>query len=475
MSVRLTRRCSYALAGRLLLGGLLPACAVAEPAPTPRTPTEGETPRLEWWTPAATPAQRGAAAAWNEIHGSPLLEVSERAAARSAGDLAAAIAAAQPPALLALPADDLTPLALANVVQPLDSLVRASRYDLDAFTPAAVRPCYGLDDQLYALPEGLAITLLFFNRRFLHEAGLDYRHAGLHFGPAARQRNTWEHFRALVSSQARAPGTPAGRGRWGFDPGERHSLPRVWCWQNGGRIVSADGRGATLTHPANVDALEWLTSWVRDQGGPAALVEQRQAWGFNDEHPLLTSQLFTAHSSNRFLDGISRYAPEAPLSAAPLPVRRAAATPITPAAVSALALVPGEHVEAAWAAARFLVAPQTAGPRDRAAAAAAARHGWRWVPAYTGRLSLDRARLGAQPSGHAALDALNRLALEETRFARAPERSPVPRIVAESLRTAFRRAVGAEVTELQALRDAQSRVQRELDIAWTRLDERPSR
>ena len=157
----------------------------------------------------ATPAQQGAAAAWNDSHGAPLLEVSERAAARSAHELAAAIAAGQPPALLALAADDLTPLALANVVQPLDSLVRASRYDLKAFMPPALQPCYGLDDRLYGLPEGLAITLLFFNRRFLEEAGIDYRQAGLDF---TQPRSTWESFRELAGSLARAS-APPGRKR----------------------------------------------------------------------------------------------------------------------------------------------------------------------------------------------------------------------------------------------------------------------
>lgn len=462
---RLTRRRSYAIAGGLLLAGLLPACAATAPAAAPRTPAGGETPRLEWWTARQTPAQQGAAAAWNESHGSPRLEVSERAESRAAHELAAAIAAGQSPALLALAADDLTPLALANVVQPLNSLVRASRYDLKAFMPPALQPCYGLDDRLYALPEELALTLLFFNRRFLEEAGIDYRQAGLDF---TQPESTWERFRELAGNLAR----PAGGGRWGFDPSERFSKPLVWCWQNGGRLVSDDGRVASLTHPANLDALEWLTSWVRDQGGPAELVEQQQSWGFNDAHPLLTGQLFAAHANNRFLDRISHYGPHLPLSYVQVPVRRGGETPITQAAVQALALVSGEHIEAAWEVVQFLVAHPTAGPRDRAAAAEAARHGWQWVPSYSGQLPLDRLRLAERPSGHATLDEFNLHALEQARYAHSPERNPVPRIVADSLRTAFRRAVVGEVTELRALRDAQNRVQRELDLAWTTLDER---
>ncbi len=469
---RLTRRRAYFRAGGLILAGLLPACAVTAPAPTPQTPAGGETPRLEWWTAGPTPAQQGAAAAWNEVHGSPLVEVRSQAAARPAHELATAIAAAQPPALLALSAAELTWLALTNVVQPLDSLVRASRYDLKAFMPPALQPCYGLDDQLYALPEGLALTLLFFNRRFLAEAGRDYRRAGLDF---TQPRSTWESFREVAGNLARAAVSPTGGSRWGFDPSERFSKPLVWCWQNGGRIVSDDGRVASLTHPANVDALEWLTSWVREQGGTTELVKQQRTWGFNDEAPLLTGQLFAAHRSNRFLDRISRYGPHLPLSFTALPVRRAGETPITEAAVQVVALVSGEHIEAAWEVARFLVAHSTFGARDRAAAAAAARHGWQWVPAYSGQLPLDRYRLAERPSGHATLDEFNRHALEQARYARSPERNPVPRLVAGSLRTAFRRAATGEVTELRALRDAQRRVQRELDMAWAALDERASR
>ena len=135
--------------------------------------------------------------------------MSERAEARATHELAADIAAGQSPALLALAADDLTPLALANVVQPLDSLVRASRYDLKAFMPPALQPCYGLDDRLYALPEGLTLTLLFFNRRFLEEAGMDYRQAGLDF---TQPESTWERFRELAGNLAR----PAGSGPLGL-------------------------------------------------------------------------------------------------------------------------------------------------------------------------------------------------------------------------------------------------------------------
>ncbi|MDE2994280.1 MAG: hypothetical protein OXU67_10400, partial [Chloroflexota bacterium] len=131
-----------------------------------------------------------------------------------------------------------------------------------------------------------------------------------------------------------------------------------------------------------------------------------------------------------------------------------------------------ELVEAGWEGARFVVAHPTAGARDQAAAAEAARHGWQWVPGYSGQLPLDRYRLAERPSGHATLDEFNLHALEQARYAHSPERNPVPRIVAGSLRTAFRRAGTGEVTELRALRDAQNRVQRELDIAWAALDER---
>ena len=143
--------------------------------------------------------------------------------------------------------------------------------------------------------------------------------------------------------------------------------------------------------------------------------------------------------------------------------------------MQALALVAGEHVEAAWEVVRFLVAhPTYYGPRDEAAAAEAARHGWQWVPAYSGQLPLDHYRLAERPSGHPTLDEFNLHALEQARYAHSPERNPVPRIVADSLRTAFRRAGTGEVTEFRALRDAQFRVQRELDKAWASLDEQVS-
>ena len=460
----LSRRQVCDLAGRLILAGLLPACEITRQDPASRT-TVGRAPsRLQWWTEVSTPARQAAAVSWNESRGPPILEVITQAALPSANSLAAAIAAGQPPSLLTLDSGDLTLLTLANEVQPLDGLARASRLDLKAFMPQALQPCYGLDDQLYALPEDLAITLLSFNRQFLHDAGVDYREAGLDF---SQPHSTWESFRDLASSLARSSELQG----WGFDPSDRFSTPRVWCWQNGGRIVSDDGRVATHTDPANVDALEWLTAWVRDQGGQGELADQQRTWGTNDAHPLLTGKLFAIHASNRFMDQLSHFSPDLPVNFAHLPVRRGGETPITQAAIQVLALAPGRHVELAWDVAQFLVAHATSGPRDRAAAAEAARNGWQWVPSYSGQLPLDRYRLAERPSGHTSLDEFNLHALEQARYARSAEKNPAPRIVAGSLRTAFRRAISGVATELQALRDAQQRAQQALDAVWASIAE----
>ena len=211
---RLTRRRSYAIAGRADPGRPAPRLPRRPRRPLrPQTPAGGETPRLEWWSAVPTPAQQGAAASLERTPRFPAAG-SERASGRAVcgRSLLRPLRRHSHRHCSRWRPDDLTPLTLANVVQPLDSLVRASRYDLKAFMPPALQPCYGLDDQLYALPEGLAITLLFFNRRFLQEAGIDYRQAGLDF------RQPAQHVGALPRA-GRKPGARVGSPEWP----ERHS------------------------------------------------------------------------------------------------------------------------------------------------------------------------------------------------------------------------------------------------------------
>ncbi|HEV2121271.1 MAG TPA: hypothetical protein VGW38_00655, partial [Chloroflexota bacterium] len=90
----------------------------------------------------------------------------------------AVLAAGERSAVLWLPYEFLPSLAHQPALRPIGALVKRDAYDLKPFMPCALQPGYGLDQQLYSLPEQVEAGQLYFNRDHLRDAFVDFRRAG---------------------------------------------------------------------------------------------------------------------------------------------------------------------------------------------------------------------------------------------------------------------------------------------------------
>jgi hypothetical protein len=240
-----------------------------------------------------------------------------------------------------LPPEGLAQAANRDRLRPLDDVIRPQRSSVLAGTsPGALVMCrHG--GRLVALPLTADPLLLVYDARRFEQARV------------APPDGTWDwlQFRTSARRLTRASGNPPAV--YGFLPDPAVPTFLSFLWQNGGRVVSADGpRGgarAALAEPAAVDALGFCAEFLRggtvspparapdsgpfepegarygDAGWYAMTYAPYAAWCDTVSPPLpLESRL-------------RQIAPDGPRPVAELPRGRQRATPLTVTAALALA------------------------------------------------------------------------------------------------------------------------------------------
>jgi ABC-type glycerol-3-phosphate transport system substrate-binding protein len=414
--------------------------------------------------------------AWNTRYGDEtgvrLSPVSPAARFQSLGPAAAAqqlsqgAAMGSQPGIAWLSHDHLQDVARPGALRPLDSLVRRDRYDLKAFMPCALQPAFALDGRLVSLPDEVDAGQLYFNRRHLLEAGIDFRRAGLDF---ERPDSRWETLRRvaldlLFVRRDQAPWLPT-------------TLPLdVWGWANGGGWLTDDGRRATFDRAENVEALSWLVSAAGEAGGPRlpppehALPPARSGTDADlvPGHPFLEGRVSLWPDSGRFMSTLIWTQPDFPIGYVESPRRRSGAPLVTWARSSGYVL-PAGAPDALWPALRFLVSEDAALVDAAAEAAQAPLAGAsgkpRWYAPFTGQLRADKF-LGSRYRIESKIPDEGRdHALEQLRHARPRERCPAAAQVWPLLREAQIAALRG-TSARQALEQAQRQAQGILDEAW---------
>ena len=142
-----------------------------------------------------------------------------------------------------------------NVLQPLTPFIERDGYDTSVFYEAAINEAT-FEDELYGIPGGMDVRMLFVNLDHLAEAGID---------PATIDTSNWEQLNELGAQLVQRDGDNATR--WGFD----HKIQQgnVWLWGkgNGGSFISEDGSEATFNNEKVVEAVEIGKQGYDAQGG----------------------------------------------------------------------------------------------------------------------------------------------------------------------------------------------------------------
>jgi ABC-type glycerol-3-phosphate transport system substrate-binding protein len=452
-----TRRAILAATG----GALLAACSPAGMFGGAK-PLESRAPALlDFWGGPNAREREDQTRAWNARY--PHLRVTFRtsaavgAGAEALRSFAAAVAARVAPQVIDFDRFQVAAFANWRLLRTLDDLAKRDKLDLSRFVPAALGEATGLDKRLYGLPSSVDARLLYWRKDLFAQAGLD----------PERPPTTWEEFKAAAVRLGR--GGPDGLERAGFHTEVGQASLHLFAWQNGGGFQTPDGKTATLTLPANQQALEWQADLMAAQGPWAQISALRNRWGDEDGHPFLTGELPMVYEIDGWAaDKIGRYRPDLPFGVAPPPLKQAGGTPSTwSGGYSYVQTHNAKDPDVAWELIKWLTGPEAVGVAHEGAAQRARAGGGRYLPGMTGQIDLDQRQATTYRTGLPALDAVPGAAAAALRNTRFREPSVAASDLWEEVLGAQRDAVSQQKSAAQALAERNIRVQRALDQAWT--------
>ncbi|MDR7079485.1 multiple sugar transport system substrate-binding protein [Neobacillus niacini] len=145
---------------------------------------------------------------------------------------------------------------------PLTDLVKKDKFEMSNY-PETLTSLYTINDDIYGVPKDFDTTGLFYNKKIFDEAGVPY----------PDETWTWEDLKEaavkLTNKEAGIYGIAAEL----KNQGSYYDL----IWQNGGEIITKDGKSTGFADPAVIEALEYWYSFTEEGASPtyAQLTETR--------------------------------------------------------------------------------------------------------------------------------------------------------------------------------------------------------
>ncbi len=321
---------------------------------------------------------------------------------------------------------------------------------------------------VYGIPDAFESRALIYNKDWLKRAGY------VDAGGEARPPRTWEELEEM--GLALTERDEAGRiRRLGFAPHIGADMPYLYGWQNGGSLLSPDGRRITLNTPPFVEALDWTTRFLERLGG----VKNVEAFITTDQggdlDPLVIGRV--AMKSDGFWAiqwTLSQYGDRVDYGVAPSPMPAAALAAGRPSvgwiggwcyAIPAAAAHPGP----AWELIRFLASPRARQIMVESQRLTAESQGRTFVPAQSAHRVVNEANFeryiyqnpAVSPKLKAAVKTFNDV-VADSRFRPA---TPVGMMLFNEAMSAKDAANYQTLSAQAALDRATNNSQRELDRA----------
>jgi len=246
---------------------------------------------IVWWTPSWGQSRAEVLAdKFEAAHPGVTVKLEVTVADGLPTRIQTALRSGAPPDLIEAQHGWVVPYAQANLVQPLDDVLE----DRADYLPAALE--YDTwNDRLWGVPFRIETHALFYNRGMFREAGLD----------PDKPPQTWP---ALVdAAKALTRAGSAGRRQYGYaitgggEVGNTlfRTLPLIWM--NGGDIISADLRRATVNARPAVEAVTFYTDMLtRHRVSPPSTLQ---------DDGLAIRRLFVAESVAMYQSGPFDIAP----------------------------------------------------------------------------------------------------------------------------------------------------------------------
>ena len=235
--------------------------------------------------PAMSRFEQDVQAEWNRLH--PDIHVASEHIPGSdeyVSKMLTAFVAGTEPDVMTLDASSAAAFIANNTLRDLSPFAHADHFDLGVYYPN-VLDMARRDDQIYALPADFTPMMLYYNKRLFDKAGVPYPREGW----------TWSDFRSACQKLTLLPPGSLHPTQYGFQVENWMPGWIPWIWQNGGDVLTPNGRTAegALDSPATQEALSFFAGLVRD--GLAPSLSQAQAQGANPFQSGLVAMQISGH------------------------------------------------------------------------------------------------------------------------------------------------------------------------------------
>ncbi|MET3193544.1 sugar ABC transporter substrate-binding protein [Bacillus sp. OAE603] len=223
-----------------------------------------------------------------------------------------------------------------KVILPLSDMAKKDDYSFDNY-PKSLIDLYTVDEEVYGIPKDFDTTGLWYNKKIFDEAGVPY------------PDDTWD-WNKLKEVATKL--TNKDKGIWGYaalmgNQGGYYDF----IWQNGGHIISEDGKSVGFDQPEAIEALKYNISFIEDGLSPTQAQMTETA----------ASELFSSGKIAMMFDGpwmVPEYKKNPDLNVAVVPKGKQRAVAIH--GLSNVIAANTKHKEAAWKFVQFLGSKEAA-------------------------------------------------------------------------------------------------------------------
>lgn len=367
------------------------------------------------------------------------------------------VASGKVPDLIYIGRSDIGTYAGAGALLPLDeACIAAQSIDVTQYYDAAIAQ-NTLDGKLYGIPEFYNIITVLVGDESLADAGLT---------PADLDLSDWDKIKEFTTKVATFDGSNKVT-KLGFDPKLPEFLP-LWVAANGGTMLSADGKTATLNDPKVAEALTFAVSLIETQGGFDDFMAFRNTWDFwGDGNEFVAKQVGAFPMEQWYVNVLNGASPDLKLTILPFLTREGA--PISYETGNTWAIPAGsKNVDAACAFARLMTSPEAWVRAATVRAEARAAEGKTFTGVYSGNKLADVTIFGEllKSTGAESWDNAIQVVVAAQESAVAMPASPASSEFQQAWQDAVNRVLAGEQTVEEALAQAQTEAQTALDKAW---------